>query len=59
MPHSRPDRLSRPSRRFARSPLLVLALTVIASVALISAGMALLGPEADATARALAVASMH
>jgi hypothetical protein len=58
MLHLHPDRPSRPSRRFARSPLLVLALSVIASVALIGTGMTLLGLEADATARALAVASM-
>ncbi len=57
MPTARPGRLSRPSRRFARSPLLVLGLSVIASVVLISTGMALMGPETDAASRALAVAA--
>jgi len=42
----------RPGPRLTWSPLLVLGLSVIASVVLISAGMAMLGPEAEAETEA-------
>jgi hypothetical protein len=56
MPTSPNHTLHRPGRWLAWSPLLVLGVSVMASVILISAGMAMISPEADAALAAAVVA---